>query len=223
MPDGKEKDVSKKKDKYPQLVTAAGTAVFPKLNAADTKFKPEGEYSVKLRLTGEEATDLASKIQAFRDEAYKAELVAQGKDKLKKAPLPFKNAVDRETEEEIAGAIDFNFKMKAKITSKQTGKSWEQKPQLFDAHKRPTQAEVWGGSTLKVAFQMRPWLSPLGFGIALDLKAVQVLELVTRGERNADSFGFGEEEGWADEDTQAPAGSDDESEGSGSDSDGEDF
>jgi hypothetical protein len=170
--------------------------VFPKLNDPDTKFQPDGVYTVKLRLEGAVAADMARQIEAFRDAAYEEELEAQGKKKLKLAGLPFGPEVDRDSGEEVDGVTQFNFKMRAIVRPKGRA-AWTQKPALFDAHKNPLTEEIWGGSKIRVAYQMRPWLSPLGFGIALDLKAVQVIDLVTRGERNADSFGFDEEEGFA--------------------------
>ena len=52
---------------------------------------------------------------------------------------------------------------------------------------------------MNVAFRPSFWYSPaLGFGVSLDLEAVQVIELANGGVSNvaAEAFGFTEEEGF---------------------------
>ena len=88
-----------------------------------------------------------------------------------------------------------------KVTTK-TGKSWEQRPALFDSRLQPLPADsdpVGGGSTIRVNAEVYPWYTPsLGFGISLRPRGVQVLEMRTYGPKDATSFGFAaENDGYA--------------------------
>lgn len=180
--------------KLPRGISPAGKAVWPKLNEPDTKFKEEGEFSVKLELGGAQAETMKDVIREFAAIAYAIECEDKGKKKLKKADLPFKQVVN-EDGDDVPGMFLFNFKRKASGTTK-AGKAWEASITLFDSKKKKVTAEVWGGSRLRVAYTLVPWYAAaLGFGIKLELGAVQVLDLVTRGERSADDYGFDEEEG----------------------------
>jgi hypothetical protein len=51
---------------------------------------------------------------------------------------------------------------------------------------------IYGGSTGTASFSTRPYLvdSTNGAGISCDLKAVQVLNLVTSSQRSGESYGF---------------------------------
>lgn len=190
-------------NRNPHITTPKGTAVFPKLNEPDRRFKAEGEYKVTLRLPDAEAKPLIEQLEKIRQEAYKAEATKAGK-KLKMANLPWGQATswNSETEEKVPmpGFTDFKFSLKAQVTTK-SGKSWEQRPALFDAQLKPISADtdpIGGGSIIRVNAEVYPWYTAsLGFGISLRCRGVQVLELKTYGgERNGQSFGFEQEDGY---------------------------
>jgi hypothetical protein len=64
---------------------------------------------------------------------------------------------------------------------------------------------IYGGSTGTASFSTRPYLvdSTNGAGISCDLKAVQVLNLVTSSQRSGESYGFAKADGYEyDEDEQ---------------------
>ena len=177
----------------------AGTAQYPRLTKPDTKFKPEGEYKVTLVLPGAEAQPLIELIdKAMGESLVKAKMENPTKAKTIKVATdkPYKAVTDDEGNE--TGDVKFNFKMAAKITSKKTGESWEQKPDLFDAKgKVLVNPKVGGGSTVKVAFELYLFYTPLvGAGVSLRLRAVQVLDLVEYNSRSASGYGFEEEEGY---------------------------
>ena len=192
---------------FPTITTPVGVAVWPKLNEPDTKWKDEGEFSVKLKLDGEDAENLISQIKEFHALAYKVECEDhRGKKakppKLKCADPSYKPAVD-EDEEEIPGVYLFNCKRRASGEVKKgprAGTKWTARVMLFDSKGQPIpkNVEIWGGSLLKCSITLEPWYTPsLGFGIKLGLQAVKVLELVQRGQRSAADFGFdAEEEGY---------------------------
>jgi len=186
--------------------TPAGIAVFPWITQPDTKFKAEGEYSTKLRLPKDEAGDLLALIEGAANEAFedaKKHIEKEAKtpkdakirlSKLKEPIIPFKTALDDEGNE--TDDVELVFKMKAYVVPKNGGKPFTQKPKVFDAKgKEMTGVAIYGGSKIKVAFQLNPFYTAIGAGVTLRLVAVQVLELVTGG-GNAGSFGFGEEEGY---------------------------
>jgi hypothetical protein len=102
----------------------------------------------------------------------------------------------------------YNFKMKAVVKPKDK-EPFTQKPKLFDSNGADINPKsLFGGSKLKVAFQIIPFYTALvGAGISLRLKAVQVIELVEGQGGTAESYGFGKEEGYVAE--QNPFGGED--------------
>ena len=126
---------------------------------------------------------------------------------VKRSVLPYKAACDDQGEE--TGEIELGFKQKA-IIKNAKGETFELCPKVFDASgkeliKTPA---IYGGSILRVAYQIVPYNVPaLGVGASLRLNAVQIIKLVSGG-GDAASYGFGEEEGYVagGDDDEAPAG-----------------
>lgn len=181
------------KEKKPRFTTPKGTAQYPYLTKPDTKFNPEGEYKVKLEIDAADAGELIS----FLDEQVELSVAAAKKDpknagkKIKTGDAPY--SVNEET-----GKASFNFKLKAKVTTK-SGESFEQRPAIFDAKGKPiTDVNIGGGSKIKVAYEVVPFYTALvGASISLRMKAVQVIDLVEfSGGASAEGYGFGEEEGY---------------------------
>lgn len=203
-------------DKRPSIkfITPRGVAIFPKLSKPDTKWKAEGEYSCKLRLTPDALpAELVEKLVAMRDEfatETKADLVAKkngGKAKTLKIREQLCAAeTDKESGSETGNVI-LNAKMTASGISKKDGKPWSRSPKLFDAKGKPLSAtaQIWGGSELKLAVEAIPYYTPKDneVGISFRLEAAQVLKLVSGTAKDAAGYGFGEEEGYA-EDQGAP-------------------
>lgn len=211
-----------KKPKNPEFTSPRGTFVYPKLNEPDYGTddfpKPDGEYSVRLRLSEADAEPLLAKLQPLLDEAY-----AEGRKRFEELPVAnrkklkditendlFQVEYDKDTEEPT-GNLLFKFTMKASGTSKKTGKDWSRKPVIFDAkgRKMNNAPSIWGGTVGKVSFEVRPYfiVGTAAAGLKLGLNAVQVIDLVSGGGRDAEAYGFGEEEGYeADEDQDAEDG-----------------
>lgn len=212
-----------------------GIAHYPHLNSADTKFDADGSYHVKLRVDSEDeriakflewidaqqAEAIANAIESLvnPEGGKKGITAAAAKKKVKAGDKPYVYIEDEDGEE--TNEVLVNFKMKATIHSKKTGKSYKLTPKFFDAKgkliARPP--EVWGGSILKVSFTPNQWFTPkLGASVSLRLEAVQIIELVTGGgSENAADYGFGEEEGY--EAPDAPAEEEVEAEPGGGDDD----
>ena len=177
------------------ISTPVGTAVWPKLNEPDTRWKPEGEYTVSLRLDAADADALIKEMTTFYDEAYAWFCMYEKKKKLNKASsMPWSFVEDDKGEK--TGEVDFKFKLKARVETRR-GDSFTQKVVIFDSEGKPMSEHVGGGSTIRVRGEMNPWFtSSLGFGISLWVKAVQVKTLVeAAGGGTAKSFGFDSIEG----------------------------
>lgn len=197
------------KKTFPKVMTGLGTLVWPKLNAPD-EYKGKKSYSAKIRLSPTDSQKLIEKIEAALKAHWpvaqaeleaKVEAAKTGPEKakakkalaeMKEADKSYKPAYDDEGNE--TGEYEFNFKMPDHFIGKDD-KPVYMKPDLFDAKgqmlKNPP--EVWGGTTAYVAGELRPFSMPIGVGISLRLKAVQIIQLNTAGggERSGTSYGFG--------------------------------
>lgn len=181
------------------LITPAGTLVWPHLSEADTKFDADGVYDTKLRLDLSAAEGLTALIDTAMDES-----LAKGKKdnpkkagKMKKADPPYAPAVDDDDNE--TGETEFKFKLNAKGSSKKTGKTWVNRPGLFDAKGVAlVDVEIWGGTVAKIAYHMNFWhrATDNTVGVKLHLVGVQVLDLVSGGARTAENIGFAVEDGY---------------------------
>lgn len=177
--------------KLPSFITPAGTAQYPRLNVPDTKFVPEGVYSVKLEFTGDEAQELSAFLDTKMQESFAEAKKENPAKKIKEADAPYSWNDD--------GVLSVNFKMKASGTTKD-GKTWNRKPALFDAKGKPLDVgtTIGGGSKLILSYTPSPFYTGLiGAGLSMRLEAVQVIELKEGGNgQSSDSFGFKEQDGF---------------------------
>ena len=205
-----------KKQKKVRFTTPKGIAVFPWLDKPDTKFNPEGKYRVDLKLSAEDGEALNAKLQPIFDKVVKAaEKNPKTKGKRLKINDYYKRVVDDNGDE--TGEWLFSFKMTASGVRKD-GTKWAMQPDLYDAAGQKLTSPVWGGSIIKVGFEVTEYDKPIGVGISLRLNAVQVIKLVTSGQRDASMHGFVDES--EDEDSDIDTSSSDDS--GGDDSDGDD-
>lgn len=205
-----------KRKKLPQITTSAGTFRYPKLTEPDygnDKFpKPDGEYSVQLMMSRDspEAKQLIEILKPHYEEALafaKEEfdkLPVGTRKKLKEiSPNPFFTTVyDKETEEPT-GEIIFKATKKASGVYKKgpkEGQKWTSKPVIFDAkgNRMVKVPSIWSGTVGKMAVELSPYFvaGTGACGLKLNLVGVQILDLVSAGERSASSLGFGVEEGY---------------------------
>jgi hypothetical protein len=199
----------KKRNEYPLLITPKITVGWAQLNEPDYKYKEEGEFHVRGRPdTDDPAYDkLVETATKIRDEFFaeqKAELVAQKKgalaNKLHVVDV-VKEEVDRESGDPT-GFMSFRAGQKYHIVIKngpKAGKEFFLKPDFFNAQgvrlKNPP--KIGSGSVLKLGVRLIPYLvSKDGeVGISYQLEGVQILTLVSGGQREASDYGFGAEEG----------------------------
>lgn len=173
-----------------------GKARWAKVFEADTRYVPEGEYSIQVVLPEAEATEVCEQFNSMI-EAKRAEAV---KDNPKLTNVlsthqPFE--MDTDEAGTPTGDIVFKAKMKARVKSKD-GKVYEQKPMVVDAKKTPLDGStlIGNGSVVKVAVEPFPYMMPATktVGVTLRLKALQVIDIVEYG-NNAASI-FEEEDGF---------------------------
>ena len=219
-----------KKQKLPTFTTPKLVFKFPKLIEPDfgsTEYpKPDGEFSTKgvAKLSDPAVQAFLQKLTPLHAEAIeKAEeefkkLKVETRKKLGGVKVNdlFTTLYDQETEEET-GEIEFKFSMKHRIEIKKgpsAGKVIIKYPALFDAKGKPiivrdkkgkplpNAPQIWSGTEGKVSFEASPYFIPGtgAAGLKLNLLAVQIIDLVSGGQRSASSYGFGEEDGFSADD-----------------------
>ena len=209
-----------RRPKAPTFTSFKGTFKFPKLNKPDTKFKADGEYSVKLigNAMAGDVLALIAKLEPLHQQAVMqaeaefAKLPAVARKKLGKVTInPLYTELLDETTEEPTGDIEFKFARAASGTYKtgpKTGQKWIASIGLFDAEgaKMEKAPDIWGGTVGRVSFEVglndagTPgyFVSGIGAaGLSLRLQAVQIIDLVSGGQRTAAAYGFEKEDGYS--------------------------
>lgn len=180
------------------LTSPKGIAKWAKLNKPDTKFKPEGEYSITLLLDPEDAAtiEFAVSLKKAHEDGFSAAKKAEPKKRFKLEEIKVKDDTDKEGTP--TGKLAVSFGCKAAGTRKD-GSKWALRPAVLDAKGKPVPADVlvYSGSVVKVAYSIRHTAMPTGsFYTTFNLKAVQVIVLKSQSDRDAAYYGFQEEEGY---------------------------
>lgn len=211
-------------------MTPRGVAVFPRLNTPEIPpydgYTGPALYTTSLRIKTEDCEQLRQEIDALFDENFESAKEEHGVRKCTEADTRgYEAEYGRDSEgnetDTLTGYTVFKFKLPSEVTRKRDGAVRTFRPALFDAKLNPTEAEIGGGSELKVKFEARGWImkgTKYNCGVKLSLKAVQVLTLVApSGGGGADSNGFEKEDGFdaseesggfIDETVSTPGGSD---------------
>jgi hypothetical protein len=166
------------------ITTPTGVALYPWLSKPDTKFSAEGEYKVNLVLSADKAKPIVDTINEVFSTNVQEEMKKQKKKDLKTANPPYSDELDDAGQP--TGNVIFKFKSKAMY-----------KPAVFDAQGNAmVESNIWGGSEVKVNATVSPYFTAIvGAGVALRLRAVQVITLV-EGSEGAGRFGFEETTGY---------------------------
>lgn len=191
----------------PTFTTSRGVAVgFVTLNNPDTKFDKDGKFSVALAFDEDDAVlqEIEAKAQELAEaklEEVKEELISKGKKaiagKLSLVSL-IKAEEDEETGEETGRKI-IKASMKHSGISKKTGKQWKRWPDYFNAAGKQLKNPpgIGSGSEMKMNIELYPYYAANDktVGCTFRLNGVQILKLVSFGQRDAGSYGFGAEDG----------------------------
>lgn len=150
-----------------------------KVHEPDTKFNPDGDYSVEARVSQEQGQKLCDWLTKVLQHAHAEEIKRNPKAKNYNINPPFQPVEDENGNE--TGEVKFKFKMKA-IGRSRTGDTWEQKPKVFDAKLAPVPKTVLigNGSVGKVGFKVRPYAMPAtrAVGLSMMLDSVQIIDLI---------------------------------------------
>jgi hypothetical protein len=187
------------KKKQPRFV-AKGIAELLFLLKPSTKFKAEGAYAVKLRMSADEAAPHMARIEAAAQNAVaecQANWKAQGKKgKVKVGDLPF-------VQDEDTGDVVFSFKRNASGIDPKTKEPWTAHIPVFGKNGKPFASnEIPGnGSTVAISYSLKeyPATGTVGAGVKLNIMAAQIIDLVPYTGGNAESYGFDVEEDDAEE------------------------
>lgn len=178
------------------MLVIKGNALWAKVFDPDTRYVPEGEYSIQVVVPETQAAEVCEQL----DNMAQAKLSEVVKEQPKlKAVLSTRAPYELETDEagNPTGNILFKTKMKARITSRD-GRTYEQKPAVVDAKRTPMDGSqlVGNGSLVKVAVEPMSYMmqSTKQIGVTLRLKAVQIINLVEYG--NTVTSIFDEEDGF---------------------------
>ena len=173
------------------ITTPKGVAKYPHVNEPNTRFNAMGEYSCHIIVSEEDGNAFLEKVESIFDAEYERECIIHKKKLKKSEHFPILKDED--------GQWLIKTKQVSKVEAK-SGEVYRFDVKLFDSSGSPVKAEncnVGSGSTVKCSVEPRAWYNPsVGFGMTLSLRAVQVIELVEGSGGNADSFGFGQEEGF---------------------------
>lgn len=187
------------------FTTPRGTAIYPWLNKADTKF---GDPVYKLELAveeGEDTTKFTDSLEdIFSDFYAETQSNEEGKfNEFTKEDLPF-YAED--------GQVFIRAKLNKLGKNKAKNETWENKIAFFDPKGTPIPGThlpaIGGGSILRMSVEVRPYSMPetvgkgkakvtnLKCGLSLRIKAVMVIEARQEAaQQTASQHGFEEEEG----------------------------
>lgn len=172
-----------------QYVTPKGKAFYPNLRTPNVFEGNDLGYDCRLILSAEETEKMEDFLH--RELAKAASLPEFVDKKLDEGDYFIGMG---ETED---GDTYFKFKTKSTYKTK-SGEVKDRVVPIFDSAGKPLPKEldIGHGSIVKVAYSVHPFYKTRKIkGLTLYLNAVQVIELVKRGERDAGSYGFGAEEG----------------------------
>jgi hypothetical protein len=219
----------KKRNEYPVIITPRGEVAWAQLNEPDYEYKKEtGEFHVRIRPDTDDPqyAVMVEKAEAVRDEFYDETVEKLTREKkgalLKK--LHKRDVVQEEIDRESGdptGAMIMRAGEAYHITIKngpKAGKEFFKVPDFFDARgarlKNPP--KIGSGSILKLGVRLMPYLANDDgeVGISYKLEGVQIIKLVSGGQRSASDYGFGEEpDGDSIEDGEDTGGFSDEGNG----------
>lgn len=177
-------------------ITIRGIASYPHFNTPDTKFNDKGLYHTKLVIDADAAEKLTKLLERIRnEEAARAQKENLKGKKPGMADLPVKPQEDEDGNP--TGKFLVSTKMIASGVSKKTNKPWSRKLPLFNAAGAPISANVGGGSEVILSINPEPYYNAKDkeVGVTLRLEGVQVIKLVSYGQKTAEGLGFAAVEG----------------------------
>lgn len=163
-----------------------------------TKFNKDGVYSANILIAKAEGEKLAAKIKEVRSQQYKTYGKGSAVQDMLKC-IPFVEIEKNDEGEIIKETPDKDGCYIVKASAKafiENGKPRVKIP-VFDSKQHPVgDVRIGEGTTAKLALSLEGYTVASKTGVSVKLKAVQIIDLVEYGTGNAESYGFGEEEGF---------------------------
>ncbi len=177
--------------RYEQFTTEAFTAVYPSLDKPNTAFN-QNCYEVSMRMDPDssECYDFVSSLENYDPELFK-DITDKDMPEIKDLKLPIKKEFEKlaDGNKRETGMVLIRFKCPDTITKRKTGEKVPNTVPVFDtAGNRMINVPVWGGSKVRVAYQIAPYSTGFGAGLSLKLRQVQVVELVSKSDEPAFEF-----------------------------------
>lgn len=175
------------------FTTPIGTAFYTYVFKPDVQFKEDGEFSVKLRLSGEDATKFQEKVDSLHEKSVEKAKEDNPAKKIKKAAPPYKEVTNEN--DEPTGELEFAIKQPA-VTKTRKG-PWNRTIAVFDAEGNAitSMLSIGNGSKVRASFEPYYWYTPsLGAGVRLGFRGLQIIDLIEYNpdsEDGGDSMGFG--------------------------------
>jgi hypothetical protein len=167
----------------PQVIASPkGVARYPWLTQPDydfaEKFNSAPEYKCQLVLNKADSEAFKAQLTKIYQEAYNTACQEEGKKLKQYSEFPWVDLEDPDTGE-ATGETAFKFKLKATGENRRTGKTWENRIAWLNASRQPMEVpmeSVGGGSVIRIAFEPYTWNAPIGFGLTLRIKIVQLID-----------------------------------------------
>lgn len=191
-------------NKLEAFTSPIGTAVFPWITKADTRFNADGVYKTELSVPFEEAQSFIAKLEKVRDDfiatldpAKQAQYNAVNvyTEEYSRPEFPAdatdaeKDAIRAAFTPEPTGNVLFKFKLNARVTPRDESKEpFAQQPIVVSAEDgAAVEGPVYMGSVIRIKGQIAPYTNAMSkmAGITLRMKAVQVIERVGGGDGNS--------------------------------------
>jgi hypothetical protein len=189
--------------KLPLVKSPKGVLVWPQIQESTINYKfnkKEGSYNCNLRVSKDQARELAQKIVKLRDQ-YQVDMEAELGIELVHAKLPFKKELDEKDNE--TDNILFSGSAKTKGWNPKTRKEWDTPVPIFNVYGKPftDECKIGSGSEAYITFRLKPWhmtddsTEVTKVGVRLVIEGVQILDLVkwTGSDVDAADLGFSAE------------------------------
>lgn len=196
-------------------------AIWPNIDKPNTRFNADGVYEVKGAFTEEEFEAIKTRLDKLLQQTVQEVHKVVPKAKKANVLTPYEEELDDNGDE--TGRYILKLKRNAAFKGRD-GEMVHTVVQVFDpaGNRMKPVPGIGGGSTLLASFRAKGFYVPaIGIGVSLRLNAVQLLNLIPKGDGggSAEDFGFGTDgESFVQEvDPDLISGSD------GSDEDNEEF
>lgn len=167
-------------------ITPIGTAKWPRLAVPDTKFNPDGEYSVEIIFEGDTAVQVVEQLNQFlevsREEAKKQLANKPAKLKTLQVMLPYEELED--------GSIKIRIRKPA-LYRAQDGTVFERKIIVVDSKVKPIDPrEVTNGSLIRAEIRVKPFYFPPSNSYGVSLKDLRGVQLIKKAESSFGAVSF---------------------------------